>query len=250
MGFFIDISEIDSKNIPVYEPNTTTGKICIGCSMRVRHKTEESPDDRQNFQVSVVAECLQRFVVQKTWSSVRLGESYDTDEVGYTMAQVRILPEFNSTAPFGSVQNKHRARLTLGNNTKPYLEKILYPISRLPRHLIDRMDPFQRQKKIVKWLQDWCKLPDGSATDKQLIPTNPRELSFWAAQQVPANREFKITYLAQHSPQARLEVFFYNQLKNFNIILSFLRNTSIISPFLLAAKDAKIACQAKNMFSS
>ena len=218
--------------------------------MRVRHKTEESPDDRQNFHVSVVAECLQRFVVQKTWSSVRHGESYDADEVGYTMAQVRILPEVNSSAPFGSVQNKHKARLTLGNHTKPYLQSLLYPTTRLPRHLIDKMDPFQRQQRIVTWLQDWCKLPNDSENNKQLIPTNPRELSYWAAQQVPANREFKITYLAQHSPQARLEVKSSFPLEISFFFCSFSSNTSIIFLFSLVAKDVKIVSQAKNMSSS
>ena len=155
----------------------------------------------------VVAECQQRFVVQKTWrpgSDIngepddefkRLG--LDIDEPMHKYARVRILPNDQVDIIRPIIPNSVRARYSLTKNDK------------IRRHFGQSRTNFQDfvyaqcdkrlAERVRSWLAAWCKKPE-------LVPRNDSDLSFWATNQIPSSNLFKATILAHSSPQTRLMV--------------------------------------------
>ena len=225
MGYILRVTDIKSK-IPNFEKNQTNDEIEIGCLLRVRFISDQDeanlnvlsgmlliPDILRPFidptQISflVVAECQQRFVVQKTWrpgSDIngepddefkRLG--LDIDEPMHKYARVRILPNDQVDIIRPIIPNSVRARYSLTKNDK------------IRRHFGQSRTNFQDfvyaqcdkrlAERVRSWLAAWCKKPE-------LVPRNDSDLSFWATNQIPSSNLFKATILAHSSPQTRLMV--------------------------------------------
>ena len=224
MGYILRVTDIKSK-IPNFEKNQTNDEIEIGCLLRVRFISDQDEAnlnvlsgtfysfrtparvDQTQILFLVVAECQQRFVVQKTWrpgSDIngepddefkRLG--LDIDEPMHKYARVRILPNDQVDIIRPIIPNSVRARYSLSKNDK------------IRRHFGQSRTNFQDfvyaqcdkrlAERVRSWLAAWCKKPE-------LVPRNDSDLSFWATNQIPSSNLFKATILAHSSPQTRLMV--------------------------------------------
>jgi len=224
MGYILRVTDIKSK-IPNFEKNETNDEIEIGCLLRVRFISDQ---DETNINVlSVVAECQQRFVVQKTWrpgSDIngepddefkRLG--LDIDEPMHKYARVRILPNDQVDIIRPIIPNNVRARYSLTKNDK------------IRRHFGQSRTNFQDfvyaqydrrlAERVRSWLAAWCKKPE-------LVPRNDSDLSFWATNQIPSSNLFKATILAHSSPQTRL-MLLESRLSQIKLLLSCRCKTNI-----------------------
>ena len=164
---------------------------------------------RQQFLISVVAECLQRFVVLKSWrTGLQLNEALDEDFlgnpleamrmiVGHLEAHVKFLPENDLKIPNMCLNNRHLARCKLSKSSK-LLKRLALSRTAMRPFVYQTVDESLIQR-ITDWLEKWCKKSD-------VIPRNVSDLSFWAAQQIPTSEELKLQILAENCPQARLRV--------------------------------------------
>lgn len=164
---------------------------------------------RFNPSVIVVAECQQRFVVQKSWRTGRqftLEEEDDyfksgngrlPDTIGHLAAKVRFLPTKRLRIPSMCLNNRHKARCNMSKSNKLVNRLGTSRTSFRPfvYHSIDHT----LVNRVRLWLENWCKKPE-------LIPTDISDLSFWATQQIPNSNTFKALILAQSSPEVRLMV--------------------------------------------
>ena len=138
MGYILRVTNLKSQ-IPNFEKNETNSEVEIGCLLRV-HKTFTNDEHNQNqpqilsgwclivyylHYISiklVVAECQQRFVVQKTWRGEGTGFMMDDIEVGFSAghkyAKVRILADKKVDFLSTIVPNHLKARYALTKCTK------------------------------------------------------------------------------------------------------------------------------------